>query len=123
MPDVRTKWLDERPFTTEPPPARTPRAIGPHTVTHGHRLVTVVADGYRRDLRGYGNPYYRHVPSSRRWEVDDVPPDGLCLDDKDVTLVVDVCNEAAWYAWGREGRDPAEHRGTFPVTAKLTWIE
>lgn len=125
MPDmaIKVKWEAKRPLTTDPPPPKVPRAITASTTTHGHRLVTVRDDGYRYDIRGYGNPYWMHVPTSRRWERDETPPEGLSVDDRDVALIVDACNESAWYAWKRDGRDPAANKGTYPLNAALTWIE
>lgn len=111
-------------LTTEPPPPRVPRPVTAHTVTHGHRLVTATPEGYRRDIRGYGNPYYVHLPTQTRWERDEAPPEGLTPESAGVDLLVDACTESGWYAWKYNGRDPADTRGgVAPLNARLTWIE
>lgn len=120
---IRVEDSQERLLTSDPPDPIVPRPITAATTTHGHRLVTATPQGYRREIRAYGNPYYRHVRTQQRWERDQSPPAGVELDDPDVVLFVDACTDYAWHAWAATGADPGARRGgTQPLNAEITWI-
>lgn len=111
----------------DPPPARVWRRVMPGMRTRGLRLRVAVPEGFRSDLRGWGlEPYWLHVPTGRSWATTDMPPDDLIEHRPDcmVYLVVEVCEEAAWYEWLRDGsRTPRDREATWLALASAAWVD
>ncbi len=82
----------------EPPNTRPAAAITPRCPTYGQRLVWCRDDGWLFDLRATSDPYPREA------------------DDK---LVVELVDEASWYAWLLNGTALQ----AIPVLASTVFLE